>query len=106
MGCSPGLLPPFLRRWCVMVRAGLNSASRLSGMRAALPVTIMTAMSHRWRAPCQHHAVVIPERAAGTTTRQIVCHCVAPMAKPASRKLFGTASRASSATLMMVGSDM
>ena len=55
-------------------------------MRAALPVTIITAIVSPMARPMPSMtAVRMPERAAGTTTRQIVCHWVAPIARPASR---------------------
>ncbi len=70
----------------VMVRTGMNSAWRSTGMRAALPVTIMTAMVSPMARPMPSMtAVTMPERAAGTTTRQMVCQRVAPMASEASR---------------------
>jgi len=70
----------------VMVRTGRNRESTLSGMRPALPVTIITAMVSPMARPMPSMtAVTMPERAAGTTMRQMVCHSVAPMASPASR---------------------
>ena len=55
-------------------------------MRAALPVTIITAIVSPIARPMPSMtAVRMPERAAGTTTRQIVCQWVAPIARLASR---------------------
>jgi hypothetical protein len=69
-----------------MVRTGLNRAAASRGRRAALPVTIITAMVSPMARPMPSiPAMITPERPAGTTTRQVVCQRVAPMASPASR---------------------
>ena len=76
-------------------------------MTAAFPVTIRTAMVSPIARPMPRMmAAVIPEMAAGTTTRTIVCHFVAPSAREPSRNSRGTAESASSETEMIVGSDM
>ena len=55
-------------------------------MTAALPVTIITAIVSPMALPIPSMtAVRMPDLPAGTTTRQMVCHRVAPMARPASR---------------------
>ena len=65
----------------VMVRTGLKKASRPRGIRAALPVTIITAMVSPMARPMPSiTAMMMPERAAGSTTRQMVCQWVAPRA--------------------------
>ncbi len=70
----------------VIVRTGRKIAARDAGSTAAFPVTIMTAMVSPMARPMPSMtAVRMPDRAAGTTTRQMVCHFVAPMARPASR---------------------
>ena len=70
----------------VIVRAGMNSESSDNGMRAALPVTIITAIVSPIARPMPSMmAVRIPERAAFTVTIQIVCQRVAPKANAASR---------------------
>ena len=51
-------------------------------------------------------AAAIPERAAGTITRLIVCQRVAPVARDPSRYSRGTELMASSETLIIVGSAM
>ena len=62
------------------------------GILAALPVTIITAIVSPMARPMPSMtAMTMPERAAGSTTRQIVCHCVAPMASAPSRYSLGTA---------------
>ncbi len=70
----------------VMVRAGRKSAYHSRGMRAALPVTIITAIVSPMARPMPSMtAMITPERAEGMTTRQMVCQWVAPMASAPSR---------------------
>ena len=77
------------------------------GMMAAFPVTMMTAMVSPIARPIPRIiAAAIPERAAGTMTRLIVCQRVAPVARDPSRYSQGTELMASSDTLMIVGSAM
>ncbi len=77
------------------------------GMIAVLPVTMMTAMVSPIARPIPRMiAAAIPERAAGTMTRLIVCQRVAPVARDPSRYSMGTELIASSETLIIVGSVM
>ncbi|MEZ4717019.1 MAG: hypothetical protein R2851_13180 [Caldilineaceae bacterium] len=77
----------------VIVRTGAKKKPvRHDGMLAALPVTIITAMVSPMARPTPSMTAVIrPGRAAGNTTRQMVCHWVAPMASAPSRYSLGTA---------------
>ncbi len=76
-------------------------------MIAALPATIRTAMVSPIALPIPRMiAAAIPDSAAGTITRLIVCHRVAPMAREPSRNSHGTELIASSETLMIVGRAM
>ena len=78
-----------------------------SGMMAAFPATIMTAMVSPTARPMPRMiAAAIPERAAGTRTRLMVCQRVAPMASDPSLYSWGTEEMASSDTLTIVGSAM
>ena len=77
------------------------------GMIAVLPATIRTAMVSPTALPIPRMmAAAMPERAAGTITRLIVCHRVAPMASEPSRNSCGTELIASSDTLTIVGRAM
>ena len=77
------------------------------GMMAAFPVTMSTAMVSPRALPVPRMmAAVIPEKAEGITTRLMVCHRVAPMARLPSRNSRGTALMASSETEVMVGRAM
>ena len=70
----------------VIVRTGIRNELSVSGKRAALPVTIITAIVSPMARPTPSIiAVRMPERAAGTVTRQMVCQRVAPNASAASR---------------------
>src|SRR5665648_724750 len=67
------------------------------GMTAALPVTIITVMVSPMARPIPSiTAVEIPEIAAGTVMRYMVCHLVAPSASDPSFKNDGTECIASS----------
>ena len=73
-------------------------------MIAAFPITIWTAKaSPKARAIPKIIAVKIPPRAAGKTTRWMVCHRVAPRPAEAWRCCLGTACRASMAIEVIVG---
>ncbi len=73
-------------------------------MRAAFPVTIITAIVSPITLPMPSMtAASIPGRAAYATMRHVVCHFVAPMAIAASRYWRGTAVIASSAIETIVG---
>ena len=70
----------------VIVRTGDRKTPRPAGITGAFPATIMTVIVSPIARPTPSiTAVKIPERAAGTVTRQIVCHSVAPSASAASR---------------------
>ncbi len=70
----------------VMVRTGINSELMSSAMRAALPVTINTAIVSPMARPTPSIiAVRMPDLPAFTVTIQMVCHLVAPSASAASR---------------------
>ena len=78
-----------------------------SGMTAALPATIRTAMVSPTARPMPRiMAAAMPEMAAGTMTLLIVCHRVAPIASEPSLNSRGTALMASSETLIIVGRAM
>ena len=78
-----------------------------SGMIAAFPATIMTAMVSPTARPMPRMmAAAMPESAAGTRTRLMVCQRVAPMASDPSLYSWGTELMASSETLTIVGSAM
>ncbi len=56
------------------------------GICTEFPATMMTAMVSPTARPMPRMtAATMPERAAGSTTRRMVCHCVAPSASDASR---------------------
>ena len=91
----------------VSVRTGRRNPVRPPGITAALPVTMSTVIVSPMARPSpSRKAATIPERAAGTTTREIVCHWVAPMARELSRSARGTACSASSETETIVGMAM
>ena len=78
-----------------------------SGMTAALPVTMSTAMVSPKALPMPRTtAEVIPEMEYGITTLYIVCHFEAPRARLASLCERGQFCMASWLTVMMVGSAM
>ena len=73
----------------------------------AFPVTISTAIVSPTARPMPRmNAAVMPERAEGTTTCEMVCHRVVPRARLPSLYSFGTAEMASSETLIIVGRAM
>ncbi len=89
------------------VRTGEKTFVMGLGMIAAFPVTMSTAMVSPRALPVPRMmAAVIPEKAEGITTRLMVCHRVAPMARLPSRNSCGTALMASSETEVMVGRAM
>ena len=58
----------------VIVRTGMKRAFHSSGMRAALPVTIITVIVSPMARPTPSiTATMTPDLAAGNTTRQMVC---------------------------------
>ena len=68
------------------------------------PTTMVTAMvSPSARAMARKTDPMMPRRAYGTTTCQVVSHRVAPNASAASRRSRGTASNTSRETEMMNG---
>src|SRR5271157_160346 len=82
----------------------LKGSSRLIGMRRAFPATIMTAMVSPTALPIPRMKLArIPDRAAGRTTLQMVCHLVAPIAMDASLYVGGTLINESNEILMIVG---
>ena len=66
-------------------------------------VNMIGAVSPAARPSDRTAPVMIPEAAAGRTTRRIVCERAAPRPKDASRSDCGTALRASSVVLIIVG---
>ena len=91
----------------VRVRIGESTLYIGSGMMGEFPVTIRTAIVSPTARPMPRmSAAVMPERAEGTTTCEMVCHRVVPRAREPSRYSFGTAEMASSETLMIVGRAM
>lgn len=76
-------------------------------MTAALPVTMSTAIVSPMARPIPSTTPdVIPEIEDGITTLYMVCHCVDPSARLASRMERGQLLIASSATVMIVGKAM
>ena len=67
------------------------------------PKTTRGAVSPIARDKAKIEPVKIPGKAAGKTTRKIVCHFVAPIADDASRNAFGTARIASWAKTITTG---
>ena len=89
------------------VRTGEKTLVIGSGMTAAFPVTMSTAIVSPMARPIPSMtAALIPETAPGTITLLMVCHRVAPSARLPSLNSRGTELRASSATLVMVGIAM
>ena len=83
-------------------------ASRIEpGIARALPTTIMTAIvSPTARPMAKTMEAMMPDLAAGSTTRQMVCQCVAPRARAPSRYDLGTERMASSDMLTTLGKIM
>jgi len=79
----------------VIVRAGMNSAVNSWGIRAALPVTIITAIVSPMARRCQHHAMITPDRRPASPPARSSASG-APMGQRPSRYSLGTASMASS----------
>ena len=77
------------------------------GKSARFPDTQMTAMASPIALPVPRmSAEMIPERAAGTTTRKTACALVFPMASAPSKYCSGTASSAFLESEVMVGMTM
>lgn len=91
-----------------MVAGIVLSGSKIEvGMTAALPVTMSTAIVSPMARPIPSTTPdVIPEIEDGITTLYMVCHCVDPSARLASRMERGQLLIASSATVMIVGKAM
>src|ERR1017187_8877999 len=83
---------------------GANNDALICGV---LPITMVTAMvSPRARASARKMDPMMPVEALGITTRQMVCHWLAPRARDASRWSRATESRTSRETEMMKGTIM
>ena len=91
-----------------MVAGIVLSGSKIEvGMTAALPVTMSTAIVSPMARPIPSTTPdVIPEIEDGITTLYMVCYCVDPSARLASRMERGQLLIASSATVIIVGKAM
>ena len=81
-----------------MVAANVRTLSKgFDDNSAAFPVAISAIIvSPKTRPTPKSKAAKIPGVAAGKITKKAVCHLLAPSAKLASEKVFGTAESASS----------
>src|SRR4030042_6348440 len=83
---------------------GSNNDLGTPGVKKAAAVNMIGAVSPETLAVPKIEPVRIPGIAAGNITFLMVCHFVAPHAREASLKLYGTALIASSEVDMMYGS--